>query len=181
MKKIIAVLLLVSCVVGCACSVTKASDAVKEYLGKYKNRSEEVMSELDKVVEDEDLNDQQKEKYKEVMKKQYEDLSYKIVSENYNGDEAVVTTKITVYDLYNVQKEAEEYKTDHKEEFIDEDGNYTKEKFLDYKLEQMQKNTKTIDYTIDFKVKKENGKWTLDTISTEDLEKIHGIYNYSTD
>ena len=156
MKKLIIILLTLSLVVGCACSVTKASDAVKEYIGKYNNEDEEVLTELERVVEEEDLNEKQKEKYKEVLLKQYKDIRYKIVSETYNGDEATVATKITVYDLYKVQKEAEDYKNNHKDEFIDKDGNYDKDAFLDYKLEQMQKNTKTIDYTIEFKVRKKN-------------------------
>ena len=42
----------------------------------------------------------------------------------------------------------------------------------------MRKNTKTIEYTIDFKVIKQNGKWEVENVSTEDLEKIHGIYHY---
>ncbi len=181
MKKIIIFLLTLSCVVGCACSVRKASDAVKEYIGKYNNEEEVVLTELEELMNREGLNDEQKEMYKNVMLKQYKDLSYKVVSENYNGDEAIVTTKITVYDLYTVQKEAEDYKNNHKEEFIDQDGNYDKDAFLKYKLEQMQKNTQTIDYTIDFKVRKNNGKWEMENVSTEDLEKIHGIYNYNND
>ena len=33
----------------------------------------------------------------------------------------------------------------------------------------------------DFKVVKKDGVWTLENVSTEDLEKIHGIYNYTND
>ena len=179
MKKVIVFLLVLSLSVGCACSITKASDAVKEYISKYNNEDEEILVELENVINNEDLNDTQKEKYKEVMLKQYKDINYKIVSETYNKDEAIVSTKITVYDLYSIQQEAEEYKNSHKEEFIDEDGNYDKDKFLEYKLDRMKKNTKTIDYTIDFKVKKKDGTWKLENVSTEDLEKIHGIYNYN--
>ncbi len=181
MKKIGLFLITILMVAGCACSKSSASDAVKEYLNKYKNQEEVVLTQLEDLVTEEELNDTLGEKYKEVMKKQYKDLSYKIVEENYNGDEATVKTKITVYDLYSVQREAEEYQNNHRQEFIDEDGNYDKDKFLDYKLEEMKKTTKTIDYTIDFKVIKKEGVWTLDTLSTEDLEKIHGIYNYSND
>ena len=38
-----------------------------------------------------------------------------------------------------------------------------------------------IPITNDFKVIKKDGKWTVENVSTEDLEKIHGIYNYSND
>ncbi len=181
MKKIIIFLVTLSMVVGCACQTDKASDAVKEYLTKYNNQDEKVLTGLEDIIEEEKLTETQGEKYKEVMMKQYKDLSYKITNETYNGDEATVTAKITVYDLYNAQKEAEEYQNNNRREFIDEDGNYDKDKFLDYKLEEMKKTTKTIEYTIDFSVVKKEGKWTLENISTEILEKIHGIYNYTND
>lgn len=181
MKKIVLFLITLTMVVGCACSTDKASDAVKEYLNKYKNQHENVIAQLDDLVKEENLSEEQGKKYKEVMTKQYKDLSYKITNETYNGDEATVTTKITVYDLYSVQRDAEEYQNNNRKEFIDEAGNYDKDKFLDYKLEEMKKTTKTTEYTIDFKVVKKEGKWTLDHVSTEDLEKIHGIYNYTND
>lgn len=181
MKKIIIFLITLSMVVGCACSMDKASDAVKEYLNKYNNQNEEILTQLENLTVDEGLNDEQSEKYKDVMTKQYKDLSYKITNETYNGDEAVVTAKITVYDLYSVQKEVDEYKNNNKDEFIDSDGNYDADAFLKYKLEEMKKTTKTVDYTIDFKVIKKDGKWTVDSLSTKDLEKIHGIYNYTND
>ena len=172
MKKIVLFLITLCMVVGCACTKDKASDAVKEYLNKYNNQHEKVLAELDNVIKDEEFDEDTSEKYKNVMTKQYKDLSYKIVEENYNGEEATVKTKITVYDLYSAQKEAEEYKNNHKNEFMDVDGNYEAKKFLNYKLDQMKKTTKTVEYTIDFKVLKKDGKWVLDTVSTEMLEKI---------
>ena len=92
------------------------------------------------------------------MIKQYKDLSYKISNETYNGDEANVNANIRVYDLYTAQKDAEEYKNNHRNEFIDNDRNYDANKFLDYKLEEMKKTTKTIEYTINFKIIKKDGK-----------------------
>lgn len=181
MKKIIAIFIMLSVVVGCACTNDKASDAVKEYLGKYNNHNPQILSELNKIMEEENLGDKQKENYEAIMKKQYKDLKYEIEEEKYNGEEASVTTKITVYDLYKAQKEAEDYKNLHKEEFWNEDKRYDEKKFLEYKLEQMKKSDARVEYTIDFKVIKKEGKWTLEKITTEDLEKIHGIYNYQND
>lgn len=181
MKKIILCLVTLMMAVGCACATDKASDAVKEYLSKYNNQHETIIAQLNDLVKAENLSEDAGEKYKEIMNKQYKDLSYKIIEENYNGDEATVKTKITVYDLYSVQREAEEYQNNNKKEFIDQDGNYDKDKFLNYKLEEMKKTTKTIEYTIDFKVMKKDGVWTISNVSTEDLEKIHGIYNYTND
>lgn len=181
MKKLCLFLITLIATVGCACTMTKASDAVKEYLGKFNNQDAEILVELDELVKDENLTEEQSETYKEVMKKQYTDLKYEIVEETYNGDEATVTTKITVYDLYSAQKEAETYKSEHMEEFQNDNKIYDADLFLDYKIEQMKKSDKRIEYTIDFKVIKKDGKWMVENVSTEDLEKIHGIYNYSND
>ena len=180
MKKIIVVLITLIMVVGCGKS-EKASDVVKEYLDKYNNQNEAVMVDLEKIIKEENLSDNQAKVYKDIMIKQYKDLSYKIINETYNGDEANVTANIRVYDLYTAQKDAEEYKNNHRNEFIDNDRNYDANKFLDYKLEEMKKTTKTIEYTINFKVIKKDGKWVLDKVNTETLEKIHGIYNYTND
>ena len=181
MKKLGLILITLIAAVGCACTMTKASDAVKEYLGKYNNQDAEVLVELDTLVKEENLSDEQQEKYKDVMKKQYTDLKYEIVDETYNGDEAIVTTKITVYDLYKAQQDAEKYKEEHEDEFKNDNKVYDAKLFLDYKIEEMKKSDKTVEYTIDFKVIKKDGKWVMDNVSTKDLEKIHGIYNYSND
>ncbi len=177
MKKLITICITMLLCVGCACSADKASDTVKEYLTKYNNKDEQILVELEKLMEEEKLTDEQKELYRDIMEKQYEDLKYEIQEEKYNGEEATVTTKITVYDLYTIQKEADEYKNNHQEEFLDKNKKYDANKFLNYKLDLMKKTSKRIDYTIDFKVIKKEESWTLDKVKTEDLEKIHGIYN----
>jgi len=51
-------------------------------------------------------------------------------------------------------------------------------KNIDYKLEQMKNTTDTVEYTIDFNVVKEDDDWVVVQPDTDDLEKIHGIYNY---
>lgn len=181
MKKIIGILVILVMAVGCSCMADKASDVVKEYLAKYNNHHAEVIGELDDLVTEENLSDVQGETYKEIMKKQYKDLKYEIASEKYNGDEATVTTKVSVYDLYKVQKEAEDYRNSHQNEFLNEEKKPDISKFLDYKLEQMKKTDTRVEYTIDFKVIRKDGHWVLDTVSTENLEKIHGIYNYQND
>ena len=56
---------------------------------------------MDTVIDNENLTDNQKEKYRSILKKQYQDLKYDVVSEKYDGDNATVEVKIKVYDLYN--------------------------------------------------------------------------------
>ena len=107
-------------------------------------------------------------------------MKYEITDEVYDGDTATVTTKITVYDYYKVQKEVAEYLKDNREKFY-KDGSYDEDSYIDYKLDTMKKYDKTVTYSIDFKVKKENGKWKVTDLSDTDIQKIHGIYDYTND
>ena len=176
MKKIFALLGVCLCLVGCGCTEEKATDAVKDYLNQYRNLGDTVMTDLATLVDSEDLSDDQKEVYKEVLKKQYQDLTYKIVEEEYDGDKAEVEVIVTVYDLYKAQSDAATYLSNNLSEFNDED--YDNDKYLDYKLKQMKDTTDTTEYTINFKLTKEDNNWKVEQPSAEDLEKIHGIYNY---
>ena len=183
MKKILIAFIAIFGLVGCTIGpANTASKAVEEYLDRYIDNSDVVMSELDDYVADRDeLNDEQKETYKEILKKQYSDLKYEITDEKYDGDTATVTVKLTVYDLYKVQKTAYDYLTEHADEFKDDDGNYDDVKFVKYKLDQMKDNTDTIEYTLDVKVKKNDNVWEVEQLNNDDLQKIHGIYNYEND
>ena len=136
---------------------------------------------MDDVVNDENLTDSQKEKYRDILKRQYQDLKYEIVNEKYDGDNATVEAKITVYDLYKVQKDANNYLTNNGDEFK-ENGVYSNDLFMNYKLDKMKKVTDTIDYNIKFNViKDDKGNYKVNDLSNSDLEKIHGVYNYDND
>lgn len=178
--KLLLVMVFTITLVGCSCMQMDAKSRVEEFLDQYRNLSANVLGDLDEVVDAEaDLTEEQKEKYRDVLKKQYSDLKYEIVNETYDGDTAVVEAKITVYDLYKAQKEATEYLNDNRDEFNDENGVYDTAKFMDYRLEQMQKNTDTVEYTIEFNLTKDDdGNWQITELEQSDLEKIHGIYNY---
>ena len=177
MKKLILLLTCLFLAVGCACSNNKAKDAVGKYLNDYKGLKDNVLSSIDDLVAKENLEHEEQGIYKDVLKKQYRDLIYTIENEEYNGDNATVTAKITVYDLYKASKNASTYLQANKNEFLT-NGEYDKNKYLKYKLNKMKDTKDTIAYTITFKLKKENGKWQVEQPDEETLEKIHGIYNY---
>ena len=102
MKKIVLVFASLFLLVGCMGN--KASDAVKNYLNQYRNLSNNVATSLDDLTEKQNLSNTQKELYQKIMRKQYQDLKYEIVNEEYDGDNAKVTAKINVYDLYKFKK-----------------------------------------------------------------------------
>ncbi len=180
MKKILLMFGCLLLVVGCSCSNDKAADAVEKYLNDYKGLSDHVLEDIDELVEAEKLTDKGKETYKEVLKRQYRDLIYTIENEDYDGDTANVTVKLTVYDLYKAQKEASEYLNSHQDEFLT-DGKYDNDLYIEYKLEQMKNMNDTIQYNVVFKVTKTDGKWYVEQPDEETLEKIHGVYNYDED
>ena len=183
MKKICLGILLMLLVAGCSCALLERTptDAVKTYLDRYNNNDEDVLDELDTYIVGEDFSDEQRQNYRNILTKQYKDLSYKIVDEAQDGDEATVTATVTVYDLYKVQMDAEAYLGQNLTEFNDDEGVYDQNKYIDYRLEQMKKNTDTVDYTITFTLKKVDNQWIVDQLSDTDLQKIHGIYNYESD
>ena len=98
----------------------------------------------------------------------------------YNGDEATITVKVNVYDLYKAQKDATTYLAENPNEFKDEDGKYDAEKFITYKLDKMKETNEKTSYTIDFYVVNTSDGWTVSSLSNSDIEKLHGIYDYES-
>ena len=98
MKKLILISFLVLMLFGCSLMETPSSK-VEEYLDNYNSLNDDVLSNLDTTVEDENLSEDNKTIYKQVLKRQYKDLKYEIKDEIIDGDNAQVVTKITVYDL----------------------------------------------------------------------------------
>ena len=198
MKKIILVVVLVlSMFILSACTLGNSDspkDKVKEFLDKYKNQDSEVLSDLDETVSSE-YTGEYKERYKTLMVNQYKNMDYKITDEVIDGNTAIVTADITVYDYSSALENADNYLTEHESEFYknssdettreneknDNDKTDTKEidnnKFLDYKLGLLENVSDKKTYSIDFSLTKENDTWKLDSLTDTDIEKIHGIYS----
>ncbi len=175
MKKIILFLLIF--VIGCS-AVSTAKSPVEKYLNSYNDLEYEVMLDLEEVVNSEsNLADNQRDLYRDILKKQYLDLKYEIISENYDNDNATVLVEITVYDYQKSASESANYLKTNPDQFYNEEGMYDSHLYMDYKLNNLKEVTDKIKYEIEFNVIKENDIWILNTVSEEDLQKIHGIYN----
>lgn len=180
MKKVYGLLLFLLILFGVTgCSQT-AKMAVEDYLDKYNSLDAKVISDMNSVIEMENMSEEEKNTYSAIYKKQYTDLQYEVLDEEYNGDEAVIKVKITVYDYYKTQKETSYYLANHADEFNNENGVYDVSKYIKYKLERLKMTTDRVDYTIDFYVLKNKDHWEVSNLSNADLEKIHGIYNYES-
>lgn len=162
--------------VGCSIMNTPTKK-VEEFLMSYQTLSEDVISDLELSAEMENLNSTNKVTYMDAIQRNYKNLKYEITNENVNGDEAVVTAKITVYDLYKAMKESNNYLTDNSTEF-EVNGVYDQNKYREYEINQMLKTNDTVDYTINFNLQKVDDEWVLIEPDNTVKEKIHGIYNY---
>lgn len=175
MKKILLFISLLF-IVGCGYEKSPTNE-VKNYLNSYRDLDGQVLVQIEEEADREDFTDKQKDTYKDILKKQYQDLSYKILKEEKDDEVTHVTVKIKVYDLYSAENNASNYLSDHMNEFYDEQGKYDSSKYLDYKLNLMKNVTNKIEYTIIFNVTKEDNDYVVIQPSEEDLEKIHGVYN----
>ena len=201
MKKILVglmIVLLSACTLGAA---TTPKQKVAELLDKYKNQDKSILTQLDETINTEYSNDDYRNRYRTLMTNQYKNMEYKLKDEVIEGDNAVVEAEITVYDYASAIRNSNEYLNNNPNEFMasnptvdmedsedettkDEntnqnDGllsNYDQDKFIDYKLTQMENVNDTVTYTIEFTLTKVDGVWKIDNLSNADIEKIHGIF-----
>lgn len=174
--KVFSICLLLLITSACSLGSTPTS-AVERLLVKYNNQDEEIVVELDDYINDSKLTEEQNSKYKSIYLRQFKDMKYEIKEEKIDGDNATVTVQITVYDYYTVNKNVSEYLQKNPDEFK-KDEEYDESLFNDYKLKELEKTNETVDYTIDFSLSKVDNEWQINELTTEQLEKIHGVYQY---
>ena len=103
MKKILIIIFF--CVFLCGCQNKTPQDAVKNYLEQYRNFTKEVTNNLKEKIDTLKLTTEEKSESFLAMKKQFVYLKYKIRNTNYQGDEAIVTADVNVFDYRNYNKE----------------------------------------------------------------------------
>lgn len=181
MKKILIYFtFIVSLIVLAGCEMNNTpTKRVEEYLNNYKNLDEEVVTQLDQTVNiDTVMTDDQKTDYKDVLKRQYQNMMYTIKDEVVDGDTATVTVEIEVFDFYKLTQESDTYYQTNPDEFKDETGTIAENKYIDYKLEQMKDYNEKVKYTIEFDLTKQDKTWILNDIDEATRQKIHGLYAY---
>ena len=155
MKKIILLIILLFIT---ACTLNNnPTSKTEELLGKYQGLDRSIKYNYTYFTNENNTN---KEEYIELIKKQYQNLTYEIKEEKIDGNIATVTTQIEVTDY---KKNLDKYK---KEEIT--------EKEL---IDNLNKEKNKVNYTIDFTIKKEkNGNWKLENLNEEQKQKLLGIY-----
>lgn len=179
MKKILLLLLTMFYLTGCETMYNTPTKQVELFLADYQTLNQDVLDDLHDVVQEEELfNSSQRERYRNLMKKHYQELIYDIKEEEINADKAKVTVEIEVKDYSKVFDMAEQELHKNPEKFQNDKGEYDEVKYLDYRLDQMEKVKDRVKYTMDITLTKEGKKWVLDELTDEQEDKIHGIYRY---
>ena len=155
-KIIIPLFLMIILVIGCDNTMNTPTVKVEKFLGKYQKMDKEVIKELDYMLEKETgLSKKQKKEYKELLKKQYQNLSYKIISEETNNNHSIVEVEIQVLDYKSAMD---------------------KKNTIEMRIKEMKKVTAMTKYKITIPLSKKDGVWFIDEISDDDRQKLHGIY-----
>lgn len=152
---------------------------VEAFFANYQSLDDEVLTQLDETIDKDDtLSDDQKDEYRDLMKKHYQNLKYDVKDEVIDGDKATVTVEIEVTDYTKVMADSDQYLEENKDTFNDEEGNYDETLFTKYRLDKLKEATDTVKYTLDMTLTKVDDEWQLDDISDIDEKKIHGMYEY---
>ncbi|MDD3822049.1 MAG: hypothetical protein ACOXZW_02240 [Bacilli bacterium] len=179
MKKVLSIILLIFLITGCGKLTKTPTNEVENFLSRYQTLDQQVMNQLNDVVKGEPaLNTSQKTAYTKLMRRQYQNLTYDIKDEIIDGDNAIVTAEIEVYDLNKTINDAQQYLNNHPNEFMGDDKTYSEPLFFDYRLGQMSKEKERVTYTLNLSLTKRDSTWVMDDLTETDREKIHGLYNY---
>ena len=178
MKKLLIVISFILLFTGCTLDDidNTPTKQVEAFFNNYQTLDKKVLEDLDLVLaKQKDFTTTQKEEYRNILKKHYQNLTYEIKDETVNGDRANVEVEIEVTDFYKVLKETESKKN----EYINEDGTYNNKNYIDYQLDKLKNAKETVKYTLNLTLSKnDNGDWVLDNINENDESKILGIYEY---
>lgn len=179
-KSLIIFILLLLCLCGCNTNLNNTPTKQAEiFLGKYQTLHKDVMDDLDSVVaEEEAFNTEQRNEYKSIMKRHYQELEYIIKDEKIDGDKAIVTVEIEVKDYTKIQDALNQELIDNPDKFKDDNGQYNPDKYINYRLEQMKNNKDTVKYTLELSFSKVDKLWVIDKLDNDEMQKINGIYNY---
>ena len=162
MRKILLVIIIVLIITtGCALS-NNPNSRVEELLGKYQGLDDSIIISSSVLANDNNLNINLDKKYSDIIKKQYQNMTYEIKDTKEDGDNAVVTAEIEVM---NYKKIINNMSGDVSEEYHNR---------LINKLRDVRDK---VTYTIDFKLTKDNdGNWKVESLTNDMENKLLGIY-----
>lgn len=142
---------------------------VVDFFSSYTKLDKDVVKKI-KYPFDDELSDEQKERFISIMEKQYEQLTYNIEEKNINETDATIVVNISVNDLKEAYEKATNYVSLYQKEFA------SSKEIIDYKLEEIESTDIKVEYSIRFSYLKQGDKWIMNDLDNKDYLKINGVF-----
>ena len=164
MKKIILTIILTISIILTGCSIANTPTAkVEDLLSDYQKLEDNIAINYSDLAIDDDLSLDLQNEYNDLIKDQYQGISYEIKEEIIDGDTATVTTSIKVKDYKEIINKYNK-------------NDYQKDKYHEIIIDDLKDAKNMVTYTIDFTLTKDNeDNWQLDDLTNEMEEKLLGI------
>lgn len=165
-KKLLLLALPLLLLVGCTMANTPTSK-VEELFTKYQTLDDDIEAGINSVLDEQNMSNFQKERYRKILEKQYRNLTYQIKEEIIDGDTATVIVEIEVIDYKKVTND-----------LVFDSSIYTKETYDEERLNRLEQAKDKVKYTLELTVTKtdEDDEWKLNALTNEDMKKIQGMY-----
>ena len=151
--------------VGCEMANTPTSK-VEDLFTKYQKLDTDIDNGINNILDEQNLSESQKERYRKILENQYKNLTYQIKEETIDGDNATITAEIEVTDLKKSL-----------EGLVFDSTIYTKETFDEERLNRLEQAKDKVKYTLELTLTKEsNDQWKLNALTNEQIKKIQGMY-----
>ena len=164
-KKILLLEIPLLLLVACTMANTPTSK-VEELFTKYQTLDTDIDTGISSVLDEQNLSESQKERYRKILENQYRNLKYQIKEEIIDGNTATITVEIEVLDLKKTIND-----------LTFDSSIYTKETYDEEKLNRLEKAKDKVKYTLELTVtKNDNDEWQLNALTNENIKKIQGMY-----
>ena len=151
---------------GCEMANTPTSK-VEDLFTKYQKLDTDIDNGINNILDEQNLSESQKERYRKILENQYKNLTYQIKEEKIDGDTATVTVEIEVIDLKKSISD-----------LVYDSNIYTKDTYDEEKLKKLEHAKDKVKYTLELTLNKNDRdeEWKLNALTNEDIKKIQGMY-----
>lgn len=164
-KKLLLLIIPLILLVACTMANTPTSK-VEELFTKYQTLDADIDSGITTILDEQNLSETQKERYRKILENQYRNLTYQIKEETIDGNTATITVEIEVLDLKRTISD-----------LTFDNSIYTKETYDEEKLNRLETAKDKVKYTLELTLtKNDNDEWKLNGLTNENIKKIQGMY-----